>query len=170
MPAHNVLFLCTGNSARSVMAEAAISRWGNGKFKGFSAGSQPKGEVHPTTLKLLSNLNYDVSGFRSKSWDEFAGPGAVPLDFVFTVCDNAAGEVCPIWPGQPMTAHWGVEDPAAFVGPEEAALKYFKRIYLELEARIKVFTSLRIEGLDRLSLQAKLREIGEAASVPEVRE
>jgi protein-tyrosine-phosphatase len=165
MSAYNVLFLCTGNSARSVMAEAALGRWGNGKFKAFSAGSQPKGEVHPMTLKLLSNLNYDVSGFRSKSWDEFAGPGAVPLDFVFTVCDNAAGEVCPIWPGQPMTAHWGVEDPAAFVGPEEAALKYFKRIYLELEARIKVFTSLRIEGLDRMSLQAKLREIGEAASV-----
>jgi protein-tyrosine-phosphatase len=165
MPAYNVLFLCTGNSARSVMAEAALGRWGNGKFKAFSAGSQPKGEVHPTTLKLLSNLNYDVSGFRSKSWDEFAGPGAVPLDFVFTVCDNAAGEVCPIWPGQPMTAHWGVEDPAAFVGPEEAALKYFKRVYLELEARIKVFTSLRIEGLDRMSLQARLREIGQTASV-----
>jgi arsenate reductase len=120
------------------------------------------------TLKLLSNLKYDVSGFRSKSWDEFAGPGAVPLDFVFTVCDNAAGEVCPIWPGQPMTAHWGVDDPAAFVGPEEAALKYFKRVYLELEARIKVFTSLRIEGLDRLSLQARLREIAETASVPGV--
>ena len=170
MSAYNVLFLCTGNSARSVMAEAALGRWGNGKFKAFSAGSQPKGEVHPTTLKLLSNLNYDVSGFRSKSWDEFAGPGAVPLDFVFTVCDNAAGEVCPIWPGQPMTAHWGVEDPAAFVGPEEAVLKYFKRIYLELEARIKVFTSLRIEGLDRMSLQAKLREIGEAASVAGVPE
>jgi protein-tyrosine-phosphatase len=170
MPAYNVLFLCTGNSARSILAEAALGRWGAGKFNSFSAGSHPKGEVHPTTLKLLSNLNYDVSSYRSKSWDEFAGPGAVPLDFVFTVCDNAAGEVCPIWPGQPMTAHWGVEDPAAFVGPEEAALKYFKRIYLELEARIKVFTSLRIEGLDRMSLQAKLREIGEAASVPEVRE
>ena len=108
----------------------------------------------------MSSLNYDVSGFRSKSWDEFAKPGAEPLDFVFTVCDNAAGEVCPIWPGQPMTAHWGVEDPAAFVGPEEQALKLFKRAYLELEARIKVFTSLRLEALDRLSLQNKLREIG----------
>jgi len=157
---YNVLFLCTGNSARSVMAEAAINRWGVGKFRGFSAGSHPKGQVHPMTLKLLSSLNYDVSGFRSKSWDEFAKPGAEPLDFVFTVCDNAAGEVCPIWPGQPMTAHWGVEDPAAFVGPEEHALKLFKRAYLELEARIKVFTSLRLEALDRLSLQNKLREIG----------
>jgi arsenate reductase len=161
---YNVLFLCTGNSARSILAEAALGRWGAGKFNSFSAGSHPKGAVHPMTLKLLSNLKYDVSGYRSKSWDEFAGPGAVPLDFVFTVCDNAAGEVCPIWPGQPMTAHWGVEDPAAFVGPEEAALKYFKRIYLELEARIKVFSSLRIEGLDKLSLQAKLREIGKAES------
>ena len=167
---YNVLFLCTGNSARSILAEAALGWWGAGKFNSFSAGSHPKGAVHPMTLKLLSNLKYDVSGYRSKSWDEFAGPGAVPLDFVFTVCDNAAGEVCPIWPGQPMTAHWGVEDPAAFVGPEEAALKYFKRIYLELEARIKVFTSLRIEGLDRMSLQTKLREIGQTASVPEVRE
>jgi arsenate reductase len=162
--AYNVLFLCTGNSARSILAEAALGRWGAGKFNSFSAGSHPKGAVHPMTLKLLSNLNYDVSGYRSKSWDEFAGPGAVPLDFVFTVCDNAAGEVCPIWPGQPMTAHWGVEDPAAFVGPEEAALKYFKRIYLELEARIKVFSSLRIEGLDKLSLQARIREIGKTES------
>jgi arsenate reductase len=161
---YNVLFLCTGNSARSILAEAALGRWGAGKFNSFSAGSHPKGAVHPMTLKLLSNLKYDVSGYRSKSWDEFAGPGAVPLDFVFTVCDNAAGEVCPIWPGQPMTAHWGVEDPAAFVGPEEATLKYFKRIYLELEARIKVFSSLRIEGLDKLSLQARIREIGKADS------
>src|SRR4051794_36805860 len=157
---YNVLFLCTGNSARSVLAEAAIGRWGAGKFRGFSAGSHPKGAVHPLTLKLLSNLNYNVSGFRSKSWDEFARPGAEPLDFVFTVCDNAAGEVCPVWPGQPMTAHWGVEDPAAFVGPDEQALKLFKRVYLELEARIKVFTSLRLEALDKLSLQNKLREIG----------
>jgi protein-tyrosine-phosphatase len=159
---YNVLFLCTGNSARSVMAEAAVNRWGAGRFRGFSAGSHPKNQVHPLTLKLLSGLNYDVSGFRSKSWDEFARPGAEPLDFVFTVCDNAAGEVCPAWPGQPMTAHWGVEDPAAFVGPEAQALKLFKRVYLELEARIKVFTSLRLEALDKLTLQNKLREIGKA--------
>jgi len=157
---YNILFLCTGNSARSIMAEAALNRWGKGRFHAFSAGSQPKGQVHPLTLKLLSRLNYDVSNFRSKSWDEFAKPGAVPLDFVFTVCDNAAGEVCPIWPGQPMTAHWGVDDPAAFVGPEEKALRLFNRVYTELESRIKIFTSLRIEGLDRLSLQAKVRDIG----------
>jgi protein-tyrosine-phosphatase len=157
---YNVLFLCTGNSARSILAEAAVSRWGAGRFRGFSAGSQPKGTVHALTLKLLSNLNYDIRGFRSKSWDEFAGPGAEPLDFVFTVCDNAAGEVCPAWPGQPMTAHWGVEDPAAFVGPDDQGLKLFKRVYLELEARIKVFTSLRLEGLDKLSLQNRLRDIG----------
>jgi protein-tyrosine-phosphatase len=167
---YNVLFLCTGNSARSIIAEAILNKVGEGRFRAYSAGSQPKGEVNPQTIRLLDGLGYDTSGFRSKSWDEFAGPGAVPLDFVFTVCDNAAGEVCPIWPGQPMTAHWGVEDPAAFVGPEEAALKYFKRIYLELEARIKVFTSLRIEGLDRMSLQAKLREIDRTASVAGVPE
>ena len=157
---YNVLFLCTGNSARSILAEAAISRWGGGRFRGFSAGSQPKGTVHPLTLKLLSNLNYNIRGFRSKSWDEFTGPGAQSLDFVFTVCDNAAGEACPAWPGQPMTAHWGVEDPAAFVGPDDQGLKLFKRVYLELEARIKVFTSLRLEGLDKLSLQNRLRDIG----------
>ena len=157
---YNVLFLCTGNSARSIIAEAILNKVGGGNFQAFSAGSQPKGQVHPMTLALLDGLNYDVSAFRSKSWDEFAGPGAEPLDFVFTVCDNAAGEVCPIWPGQPMTAHWGVEDPAAFVGPEDKTLKAFRRAYLELESRVKVFASLRHEALDRLSLQAKLREIG----------
>ena len=157
---YNALFLCTGNSARSIMAEAALNRWGADRFRAFSAGSHPKGEVHPLTLKLLSDLKYDVSGCRSKSWDEFARPRAAPLDFVFTVCDNAAGEVCPAWPGQPLTAHWGVEDPAAFAGPEEQARKLFKRIYLELECRIKIFASLRLEALDRLSLQSRLREIG----------
>ena len=131
----NVLILCTGNSARSILAESLINHWGRGRFIGYSAGSSPKGEVHPIALDLLRQMNMPAEGMRSKSWEEFARPGAPPLDFVFTVCDNAAGEVCPIWPGQPMTAHWGVEDPAAFVGPEEAALKYFKRIYLELEAR-----------------------------------
>lgn len=143
------------------MAEAALNRWGAGRFQAFSAGSFPKGQVHPMTLKLLQSLKYDTSGFRSKSWDEFSQPDAPPLDFIFTVCDNAAGEVCPIWPGHPMTAHWGVDDPAAFVGPEEQAFKLFKRIYLELESRIKIFTQLRIEALDKISLQVKLREIGQ---------
>ncbi len=159
---YTVLFLCTGNSARSIMAEAALSRWGAGRFRALSAGSHPTGRVNPLALKLLGQLNYDTAGFRSKSWDEFAGPDAPALDFVFTVCDNAAGEVCPVWPGQPMTAHWGVEDPAAFDGPEEQALKLFRRVYLELEHRIKLFTSLRVEALDRLSLQNRLTAIGTA--------
>lgn len=159
---YNVLFLCTGNSARSVMAECALSRWGQGRFKAFSAGSQPKGAVHPMTLRLLRNLNYQTEGLRSKSWDEFAGPGAPRLDFVFTVCANAAGEACPVWPGQPMSAHWGVEDPAAFVGPEEKTLAYFKKIYGFLENRIKVFVSLPLASLDRLSLQERLNQIGRA--------
>lgn len=159
---YTVLFLCTGNSARSIMAEAALSRWGAGRFRAFSAGSHPTGRVNPLALKLLEQFNYDTAGFRSKSWDEFAVPGAPPLDFVFTVCDNAAGEMCPVWPGQPMTAHWGVEDPAAFDGPEEQGLKLFRRVYLELEHRIKLFTSLRVEALDRLSLQSRLTAIGTA--------
>lgn len=157
---YNVLFLCTGNSARSVMAEAALNRYSSGRFNAFSAGSQPKGQVHPMANELLRRLNYDTARFRSKSWDEFAASDSLPLDFVFTVCDNAAGEVCPVWPGQPMTAHWGVEDPAAFVGNEEATLKFFKKIYLELESRIKIFTNLRLEALDRLTLQNRLDAIG----------
>src|SRR3954464_9805205 len=159
---YNVLFLCTRNSARSVMAEAALSRWGAGKFRSFSAGSFPKGQVHPMMLTLLNDLKYDTSQFRSKSWDEFAGPDAPPLDFIFTVCDNAAGETCPIWPGKPITAHWGVADPAAFVGPEDKTKAVFRRAYLELEARIKLFTNLRLEALDRMALQTKLREIGQS--------
>jgi len=159
---YTVLFLCTGNSARSIMAEAALSRWGAGRFRALSAGSHPTGQVNPLALTLLEQLNYDTGGFRSKSWDEFTGPGAPALDFVFTVCDNAAGEVCPVWPGQPMTAHWGVEDPAAFNGPESQGLKLFRRVYLELEHRIKLFTSLRMEALDRLSLQNRLTAIGSA--------
>ena len=155
-----VLFLCTGNSARSILAECALQRWGAGKFKSFSAGSHPKGQVHPMTIRLLKQLNYATDGLRSKSWDEFTGPGAEPLDFVFTVCDSAAGEVCPVWPGQPMTAHWGVEDPAAFVGPEDKALRLFRSVYLQLESRVKVFASLRIEALNRLTLQEHLDEIG----------
>ena len=156
----NVLFLCTGNSARSIMAECAIGRWGKGKFKGFSAGSHPKGRIHPMSLKLLEELNYETSGLRSKSWDEFARPGSPPLDFVFTVCDQVAGEVCPVWPGQPITAHWGAADPAAFAGSEEATRRFFFRIYTELENRIKIFTSLRIETLDRFALESRVKEIG----------
>jgi protein-tyrosine-phosphatase len=157
---YNVLFLCTGNSARSIMAEAILNKLGAGKFHAYSAGSQPKGRVHPETLQLLRSLGYDTSGFRSKSWSEFADPGALLLDFVFTVCDNAAGEVCPVWPGQPMTAHWGVPDPAQAEGnPAEIALA-FKDTYRMLNQRIGIFTSLPLRSLDRLSLQSKLREIG----------
>jgi arsenate reductase len=155
-----VLFLCTGNSARSSIAECALRRWGSGKFNAYSAGSQPKGEIHPMTLKVLAKLNYDITGLRSKSWDEFTASDAPKLDFVFTVCDNAAAEVCPVWPGQPMTAHWGVEDPAAFVGPHEKQEAYFRRVYTYLESRIKIFVSLPLASLDRLSLQHRLDEIG----------
>jgi len=157
---HHVLFLCTGNSARSILAEAALGRLGAQRFRAYSAGSRPRGEVHPLALAILRERGYDVSGLRSKSWDEFARPGSPRLDFVFTVCDNAASEVCPVWPGQPMTAHWGIQDPAAFAGPEEQQLRLFRRVYIELERRIELFTSLPIESLDRLSLQARLDEIG----------
>ncbi len=132
---YNVLFLCTGNSARSVMAECAINRWGKGKFKGYSAGSHPKGSIHPLTLELLDELNYETKYLRSKSWDEFAGTGAPRLDFVFTVCDQAAAEQCPVWPGQPITAHWGVADPAAFDGTDEEKRRFFSRIYRDRRAR-----------------------------------
>jgi len=156
----NVLFLCTGNSARSIMAEAILNKLGAGKFRSFSAGSQPKGWLHPEALRLLQSLGYDTSSFRSKSWSEFADPGAPLLDFVFTVCDNAAGEICPVWPGQPMTAHWGVPDPAEVQGsPAEIALA-FKDAYRMLNQRIGIFNALPIRSLDRLSLQQKFREIG----------
>ena len=156
----NVLFLCTGNSARSIMAEAILNKIGAGKFRAFSAGSQPKGRVHPEALQLLQSLGYDTSSFRSKSWSEFADPGAPLLDFVFTVCDNAAGEACPVWPGQPMTAHWGVPDPAEGKGtPAEIAFA-FKDAYRMLFQRIGIFTSLPLRSLDLLSIQSKLREIG----------
>jgi arsenate reductase len=161
---YQVLFLCTGNSARSIFAEAALGRLGSGRFVAHSAGSHPKGEVHPLALAILRERGYDTTGFRSKSWDEFAGRGAPRrLDFVFTVCDNAAREACPAWPGQPMTAHWGVPDPAAFVGPQDQQLRFFRRIYLELERRIELFTNLPLESLDRLSLRARLDEIGKPA-------
>lgn len=156
----NVLFLCTGNSARSILAEAIINRCGVGKFRGFSAGSMPKGEVHPLTIKLLKQLNDDTSSLRSKSWEEFSGPGAPHLDFVFTVCDNAANEVCPIWPGQPMTAHWGVPDPAAVEGTDSEKALAFAETYRMLNSRISIFTSLPLASLDKLSLQRRLDEIG----------
>jgi arsenate reductase (thioredoxin) len=156
----NVLFLCTGNSARSIIAEAILNKAGAGKFRAFSAGSQPKGRVHPETLQLLQRLGYDTSTFRSKSWSEFAEPGAPVMDFVFTVCDNAAGEACPLWPGQPMTAHWGVPDPAEARGnPAEIALA-FKDAYRMLNQRIGIFVALPIRSLDKLSLQKRVQEIG----------
>jgi len=160
---YNVLFICTGNSARSIMAEAILNKAGDGDFRAYSAGSQPKGVVHHETLRLLDSLGFDISGFRSKSWGEFARPGAPLLDFVFTVCDNAGGEVCPVWPGQPMTAHWGVPDPAAATGsPAEIALA-FKDAYRMLNQRIGIFTSLPLRSLDQLSLQQRLNEIGRMA-------
>lgn len=156
----NVLFLCTGNSARSIMAEAILSKLGAGKFRAYSAGSNPKGKVHPETLRLLQGLGFDTSGFRSKSWHEFAKPGAPPLNFVFTVCDNAAGETCPLWPGQPMTAHWGVPDPAEAKGNDAEIALAFKDAYRMLNQRIGIFTALPIRSLDQLTLQNKLKDIG----------
>lgn len=156
----NVLFLCTGNSARSIIAEAILNKLGDGKFRAYSAGSQPKGQVNPHTIQLLLDLGYDISGLGSKSWHEFAKPGALVFDFVFTVCDNAAGEACPVWPGQPMTAHWGIPDPAQVqVTSAEIALA-FKDAYRLLFQRIGIFTSLPIRSLDQLSLQNKLKGIG----------
>jgi arsenate reductase (thioredoxin) len=159
---YNVLFLCTGNSARSVMAEAILQRFSGGKFNSYSAGSMPKGEVHPETLALLRRLNFEVSGFRSKSWDVFAKADSPPLDFVFTVCDNAAGEVCPVWPGQPMTAHWGVPDPAAATGTQVDIARAFANTYGALQNRIAIFVNLPFAGLDRLSLQSRLDAIGKS--------
>jgi arsenate reductase len=156
----NVLFLCTGNSARSVMAEAILNKIGQGKFQAYSAGSQPKGRVHPQTLRLLTSLGYDVSQLRSKSWDEFAKPGAPPIDFIFTVCDNAAGEACPIWPGKPATAHWGIADPAEATGTEAEVAVAFTEAHRMLAQRIGAFAALPLSSLDAMSLQNKLREIG----------
>jgi len=167
-PAFNVLFLCTGNSARSILAESLVNHWGRGRFVGFSAGSHPKGTVHPIALELLKHMKLPADDLRSKSWDEFAAPGAPRLDFVFTVCDNAAGEVCPVWPGQPMTAHWGVEDPAAVQGSEADKWVAFRRAFRELESRIKIFTSLPIRSLDRIKLQERLNAIGTSKAADEV--
>ncbi|HMK81275.1 MAG TPA: arsenate reductase ArsC [Xanthobacteraceae bacterium] len=158
--AFNVLFLCTGNSARSIMAEAILNRIGAGRFRAYSAGSQPKGEINPNTLRLLKQLGYDKSAYWSKSWEVFATPTAPDLDFVFTVCDDAAGEACPVWPGKPMTAHWGIPDPAAATGTPAEIAAAFHDAYRMLERRIAAFAALPIKALDVITLQAKLREIG----------
>lgn len=160
---YNVLFLCTGNSARSILAEAILNREGKARFRAFSAGSHPKGEVNPEAIRLLDELGYPTAGLRSKSWDEFAALGAPQLNFVFTVCDNAAGEVCPAWPGQPMTAHWGVEDPAAVEGEQQR--RAFWLAYRQLRRRIELFLALPIESLDKLTIQSRLREIGKTEQV-----
>lgn len=164
---YNVLFLCTHNSARSVMAEAIMNKIGTGKFAAFSAGSQPRGAINPNTLKLLNGLGYDASAFRSKSWDEFAKPGAPEIDFIFTVCDDAAGEVCPVWPGKPLTAHWGVADPSAVKGSELEIARAFQEAYRLLYRRIELFAALPIRGLDTMTLKARLREIGRAEGATE---
>jgi arsenate reductase (thioredoxin) len=166
--AYNVLFLCTGNSARSILAESLLTHWGRGRFRSYSAGSFPKGEVHPRALDLLRRVNLPSEGFRSKSWDEFAAPEAPSLDFIFTVCDNAAGEVCPVWPGKPMTAHWGIADPAAVEGSDADKAFAFRKALKELETRIKLFAELPIASLDQMTLREKLREIGQQPTATEV--
>lgn len=159
----NVLFLCTGNSARSIIAEAILNREGMGRFRAYSAGSRPKGEVHPFALQLLQRLNHDVSGLRSKSWDEFARPDAPRMDFVFTVCDQAAAEECPFWPGQPMSAHWGVPDPASAKGNDAERHLAFAETYRMLRNRISIFVNLPMATLDQISLQKRLNDIGAAS-------
>lgn len=159
----NVLFLCTGNSARSILAEAILDHVGAGRFRAYSAGSHPAGQVNPFAIDLLDRMHIDTTSLRSKSWDEFAQPGAPRLDFVFTVCDNAAGEMCPVWPGQPVTAHWGVEDPAAVQGDDVERTMAFRRAFSLLEHRIRAFASLPLDTLDRQRLSTRLREIGNAA-------
>ena len=165
--AYNVLFLCTGNSARSILAEAILNKLGGGKFRAFSAGSHPKGSIHPQALALLKRRGYPVGDLRSKSWDEFSEAGAVALDFVFTVCDNAANEVCPVWPGQPMTAHWGTPDPAAVAGDDKAIERAFFSAFAMLQRRIELFANLPVQALDRMSLKKRLDEIGKTDAVRE---
>jgi len=162
---YNVLFLCTGNSARSIIAEALINRYGRGTFQGFSAGSFPKGEVHPLAIEILKRHNYPVDRLRSKSWNEYAGADAPEMDFVFTVCDNAAAETCPVWLGQPMTAHWGAPDPAAVEGSEIERMQAFREAFLILENRIKIFVSLPLHSLDKLKLQERIDQIGKSMHV-----
>lgn len=157
---YNVLFLCTGNSARSVLGEAVLNHVGSGRFRAFSAGSTPKGQIHPMTLEILGEAGISTEGLRSKSWDEFAGPEAPKMDFVFTVCDNAAGETCPIWPGHPMTAHWGIEDPAAVAGPEFKQRQAFEDALRFMRNRVAAFVNLPLESIDRMALGSKLRGIG----------
>jgi arsenate reductase len=160
---YNVLFLCTGNSARSILAERILEHWGAGKFHAYSAGSFPTGRVNPLAIVELQKHNLSADGLRSKSWDEFAAVGAPKMNFIFTVCDQAAGEVCPVWPGQPVTAHWGVQDPAAVEGSEADRMKAFRNAFMILENRIKVFTSLPIEKLDHIALTSRVKEIGQSA-------
>ena len=164
---YNVLFLCTGNSARSILAEILIEHWGRGRFKGYSAGSFPRGEVNPLALALLQRLRLPTEGLRSKSWDEFARPGAPVMDFVFTVCDQAAGEICPIWPGNPITAHWGVPDPAAVEGPLAERVEAFRAAYRALESHIKIFVALPLEKLDRMAIKRDVDEIGRLSTSEE---
>jgi protein-tyrosine-phosphatase len=159
---YNVLFICTGNSARSILAESILQKDGARRFRAFSAGSEPKGEVNPLALKTLQAWDYPAEGFRSKSWEEFAVPGAAAMDFVFTVCDNAAGEVCPVWPGQPMTAHWGIEDPAAVEDSDVEKLRAFNTAFRYMKTRISLFTALPLRSLDAMALTSKLHEIGQA--------
>jgi protein-tyrosine-phosphatase len=161
---YNVLFLCTGNSARSIMAEKLMEHWGKGKFKAYSAGSFPNGKVNPFAIEVLKELKMPTEGLRSKSWDEFTGEDAPHLDFVFTVCDNAAGEVCPFWPGQPMTAHWGVEDPAAVEGSDEVKLAAFRMVANQLNNRIKMFTSIPLASLDNIKIKKEIDAIGKTAN------
>jgi arsenate reductase len=160
-PIYNVLFICTGNSARSIMAEAMLNHLGRGRFRAFSAGTHPRGAVHPITLEVLTERNYDVGGLRSKSWTEFTAPDAAPMDFIFTVCNQAAGESCPAWPGQPITAHWDFADPAAVVGDHEKRRRAFVNAQHQIATRIRLFLSLPLDKLDRLSLQTQLRELGQ---------
>ena len=162
---YNVLFLCTGNSARSILAESLLNHWGKGRFRAYSAGSFPKGHVHPISIALLTQLKLPTGGLRSKSWDEFSAQGAPPLDFIITVCDDAAGEVCPVWPGQPMTAHWGVEDPAAIEGSNASKWAAFRQTLMALENRIKLFINLPVATLDKMTLQRRIEAIGKA--IPE---
>ncbi|MBX9933459.1 MAG: arsenate reductase ArsC [Methylobacterium sp.] len=166
---YNVLFLCTGNSARSILAEAMLAKDGKGRFQAFSAGSQPKPDVNPLALQVLRETDYPTEGMRSKSWDEFAAPGAPIMDFVFTVCDNAAGEVCPYWPGQPVTAHWGIEDPAAVEGSEMERKAAFVTAQRYLKNRISAFLALPMTSLDQVSLAARVREIGQQAGATSAR-